>query len=80
MQLAVLHIRLGELRWSEYWATRAFYRPGLIAFERVGGEVLPGHYFSPFSRTGALAGFVFAAGIYALPAMPVGMTLALRRR
>lgn len=79
-QLAAIAVRLDEPTWTKYWEMRGFYRPGLIAFRNVAEPWLPGDYFAWHSKRGATAGFVFATGLYALPAIPVGMLVSWRYR
>jgi hypothetical protein len=63
-QLAFLGYFFADLTWENYWWCRWLYRPGLRAFSATMGGVLPGYFFSPFSRTGVVTGFLFASLLY----------------
>jgi hypothetical protein len=89
-QLAFLGYFFADLTWQNYWWCRWLYRPGLRAFSALMGGILPGYYFNPFSRTGVIAGFLFASLLYTAIAVggamlvqrvaPVGVAVVVKRR
>lgn len=66
LQLLTLGWLFANLTWDNYWLCRGVYRPGLMFFQYLAGGILPGHYFSPISRTGVMTGFAFASLLYAV--------------
>lgn len=79
-QLAVVGGCLHGSPWNGYWAFRGLYRLGLRLFALAGRGTLPDHFFHPLDRTGVLAGFAFAALVYAAAlGIAVGLLLLVIR-
>lgn len=74
-QLAFLGYFFADLTWQNYWWCRSLYRPGLRLFSALMGGILPGYYFNPFSRTGVIAGFLFASLLYTAILVPAAMVV-----